>query len=563
MAGGGPENVLLVVNRNSTDSLTIANHYARLRQIPAGNVLTLPWDPKAQTTGIDEFRQQILIPVLTAIHKRRLAGQIDYVVYSSDFPWGIKLKPDDPKPLKPKRRWPEKFKSVGSITSLTYLWQAVLAHSPAYVQLRSNYYMRRPVPEQKDAPTLSFRSSQQFGPQGELFDNGGRSYLLSTMLGVTAGRGNSVDEVLSYLRRSAKADGTHPRGTIYYVKNNDIRSKTRHRGFLRAVMSLEELGVAAQIVEGKLPVGKSDVQGAMIGTAGFDWNSSGSTILPGAICEHLTSFGGVMRKGAGQTPLSELLRYGAAGASGTVVEPMAVAAKFPDPMIHVHYARGCTLAEAFYQSVYGPFQLLIVGDPLCRPWANIPQVKVQGVKPGATVKGVLILKPSATVPGGGKTVPGGGKVDHFELFIDGLRRAECRPGQSLQFDTTPLGDGYHELRVVAIETGPIQSQGRRIIDITTANHGRQINASVTPSGTVAADKPLVITARSPGSIGIVVLARSRLIGRIPGEEGRLEIDPATLGYGPVQLRVVALGNGGPITYVWAKPLELTVKTKGT
>ena len=44
IAGGGPENVLLVVNRSSPASLTIANHYVRLRQIPAGNVLTLPWD---------------------------------------------------------------------------------------------------------------------------------------------------------------------------------------------------------------------------------------------------------------------------------------------------------------------------------------------------------------------------------------------------------------------------------------------------------------------------------------------------------------------------------------
>ena len=42
-------------------------------------------------------------------------------------------------------------------------------------------------------------------------------------------------------------------------------------------------------------------------------------------------------------------------------------------MIQVHYARGCSLAEAFYQSVYAPYQLMIVGDPLCRPWANIPR----------------------------------------------------------------------------------------------------------------------------------------------------------------------------------------------
>ena len=78
---------------------------------------------------------------------------------------------------------------------------------------------------------------------------------------------------------------------------------------------------------------------------------------------------------SGQTPLSEFLRYGAAGASGTVIEPYAIPEKFPSPQIHVHYARGCTLAEAYYQSVHGPAQFLIVGDPLCRPWATIPVVE--------------------------------------------------------------------------------------------------------------------------------------------------------------------------------------------
>ena len=109
------------------------------------------------------------------------------------------------------------------------------------------------------------------------------------MLGVTAGRGNSLGEILSYLRRSALADGTHPKGTIYYVQNDDIRSKVRHGLFPEAVRELKKLGVAAEILRGTVPLNKSDVQGVMMGTASFDWKASGSTILPGAICEHFTS----------------------------------------------------------------------------------------------------------------------------------------------------------------------------------------------------------------------------------------------------------------------------------
>src|SRR5262245_20477487 len=42
-AGGGPENLILVVNSASANSLTIANHYVQLRKIPPNNVIYLDW----------------------------------------------------------------------------------------------------------------------------------------------------------------------------------------------------------------------------------------------------------------------------------------------------------------------------------------------------------------------------------------------------------------------------------------------------------------------------------------------------------------------------------------
>ncbi len=565
VAGGGPENVFLVVNRQSSDSLTIANHYIQLRQIPPGNVLTLAWDPKEQSTSVDTFREKILGPIFQAIEQRRLQGQIDYIIYSSEFPWMVTLQPDIDRALAEKRKAagisdnstkkskPPHLKPAGSINGLTYLSQSVLQGKlTQYRGSQSNRYMRLPIPEQEDMPSLSFKSTRQFGSRGEVVETQGRGYMLSMMLAVTSGCGNTVAEVLNYLTRSAAADGTHPKGTIYYMKNDDVRSRIRQGQFPDAMEKLRELGVSAKLIEGKLPVMKQDVQGAMVGLPQFKWKTCGSTILPGAICEHLTSFGGIMRKNNYQTPLSEFLRYGAAGASGTVVEPGGIWIKFPTAEIHVHYARGCTLAEAFYQSVYCPYQLLIVGDPLCRPWARIPQVQVEGVEPGAAVQGNLTLTPSATVPGGSK-------VARFQLFIDGWVRTECAPGETLAFDTTRLGDGYHELRVVAIEAGLIGCQGRTILPVTTANHGRTITASISPQEKVALGTPLVISASSPGSKEIYVLHNSRLIGKIAGEQGRVEVNPAILGVGPVQLRVVGIGDGKPTDYAWAKPLAVTIE----
>ncbi len=290
----------------------------------------------------------------------------------------------------------------------------------------------------------------------------------------------------------------------------------------------------------------------MIGAASFDWKACGSTIRPGAICEHFTSFGGIMTAGAGQTPLSVFLRYGAAGASGTVTEPLAIAAKFPDPMIQVHYARGCTLAEAFYQSVWGPYQLLIVGDPLCRPWANIARVTVAGMRSEATVHGLLALTPAATFPVKAA-------VERFELFVDGLRIETCRPGATLQLDTALLPDGYHELRVVAVEAGPIQSQGRCILPVVTANHARSVEVSPLPRA-IRSGQPLRIAAKAPGCTVIAVFQGNRLLGKIAGPQGRVDIDTAALGDGPVRLRVIGLG-GAPRNNVAARPLDVEIEAK--
>ncbi len=175
-----------------------------------------------------------------------------------------------------------------------------------------------------------------------------------------------MQDIIRYLQRSATADGTFPTGTVYFMddtRNVEIRTMTHKPGFHLAVELLRRLGVKAEIAPGVLPQNRPDVQGLMTGYADFNWPPSGSTIRPGAICDNFTSFGAVFDPNAGQTPLSVFLQYGAAGTSGTVAEPYAYQNKFPYPMVQVHYARGCSMVEAFYQAVYSPFQLLVVGDP--------------------------------------------------------------------------------------------------------------------------------------------------------------------------------------------------------
>jgi hypothetical protein len=327
-AGGGPENVLLVVNRRSWASISVANHYISLRNLPSENVLYLDWPDSLQTTDIESFRQRILRPILDAIERNELDDHIDYVVYSSDFPWSI-----DGHSEMQAVKLPDYLNPVGSLTGMTYLWPLIWGRRPEWVTLNSNHYVRPPRALPGVPATQAFRSWYGWSNDGALLEAGGQHYMLSTTLAVTGGRGNSLAEVVEYLTRSSGADGTRPKGTIYFDDTNDIRAQCRQPRFRAAVDELEQLGVHAEIVRDAMPRARSDVHGVMAGVADFSWPKTLSRILPGAICEHLTSSGGMLNDGAGQTPLIEWLRYGAAGSSGTVVEPFLIEARaWPKPI---------------------------------------------------------------------------------------------------------------------------------------------------------------------------------------------------------------------------------------
>ena len=401
-------------------------------------------------------------------------------------------------------------------------------------------------------PAMGFRGAVGWLQSGQpTKPEDGRRYLISTVLACTSGRANSVGEALAGLRRSVSADSTMPRGTIYYMKNPDVRSTTREWGFDAAVENLKALGVQAVVESGVMPENKSDVAGTLIGSAGFSWPASRSRILPGAICEHLTSYGGAMTDSGGQTTLAEFIRYGAAGSSGTVSEPFAIQAKFPTPFIHSFYAQGCMLGEAFYQSLSGPYQLLIVGDALCKPWGKRLIVKAGDLRSGETLKGTVKITPRATSPD--RVVPA-----IFEMFVDGKRGLICKNGGTFEWDSNSAPDGAHDIAIVASAADSVGTQGRVVIPVEIRNGEDALQVSLAGSRERAWNKPLEITASQPGAKEILLMSNIRVVGRIAGDSGTATIDPRTLGQGPVRLMTLAVRDGSGVRQIVGKPIDLTI-----
>ena len=544
-AGGGPENVFLLVNANSIDSMTVANHYIDLRQIPPQNVFYVDWKrPVSQTLG-SLFRRDILMPALKEIDSRKLGGQVDYLVYSCDFPWRILFKGEFP-----DVEFPRHLAPAASLNGATYLWPFVQQKKKEVISLKNNFYY---APRRNNLTvTRAFRASYAWNPDGRRTTREkGIPYLLSTMLGVTDGRGNTVEEIIRYLRSAASADGTNPPGIIYYVKNNGVRSKTRHDDFDEAVADLKLAGVHAIIENGQFLKNKGQVMGVTSGAPTLNIPTSGTSVMPGALGDNLTSAGGnlVKRKlkGAAQTPVSEFLRFGFAGASGTVVEPLSIAQKFPSAFLHLHYARGASLAEAFYQSVSGPYQLLIVGDPLCQPWAKAPQIEVEELESEEKISGKIKISPrdkSESLI----------RSRFFELYLDGKRQKRMLPGESYELDTAKLADGYHRITVVAVDNTPIETQGRWSKDIVVKNGVDAVQLSVDPKTLRAGIKTLSVNVASSTPTKVMVYHNGRIMSEIERGTGIALIPIDKLGKGPVTLVAETDTDPG----VRSRPLRVVV-----
>lgn len=661
-AGGGPENLILVVNQSDSSSLLLANHYCQLRGVPSGNVVYLSSVPKKSTLTLDEFRDLILKPIFEAIRERKLEQQIDLIVYSSGFPAAIGVGPDQElffkKIAEQGSPIPEEMKKVfaptASLTTLTYFAVPVLQGQPAYFPLDSNRYYRGDASQLLERPFVgqlaeqfaealkaieagqyaaalekleplqekhpgqvavgwqlarahallkqnreavealtkcvrnglqyrglvlaepafkslledplfkglvsripderfdfqmshSFSSRHSWGLNGAINGNPeqGMNYLLSTMLAYTWDTGMSEKDALEALRRSVAADGTHPKGTVYYTETADIRTTTRKPGFAAAMLKLKRLGLVGEVSQATVPPGKRDLIGAMLGSAGINWPEYDCEITPGAIVENLTSYGAVFGPNPGQTQCTEFIKWGAAGSSGTVVEPYALQEKFPHPMIQVHYARGCSLAESFYQSVQGPMQLLVIGDALCQPFAEFPEVTA----------GEVPKEVAGTIRIGLRAKEASPEVAGVEIYLDG-RLAGRRPGLTdVVFESEKVSDGYHELRLVPVAAGLIQPRQTLRFELMVNNRGQAVSLKSDDVQLDEADT-LEMSAETTLKGPLRLLRGAEVLAENGGNSASFSLPARKLGRGEVDLIAVTLDERG--REVRSRPLKVTV-----
>ncbi len=510
-AGGTAENILLIINPTDPDSLYVGNYYKNARGIPDENVLYLSSDSPNYGTFVNDQ----VAALLGTIDNRDLMDHIDYVVLAPGVPYRISAS----NLISDGCAAVHNF-AVDSSYGMAFLTDQILG---GWVSTARNGYA-----DTSGSAGIAFDSEIGWMNGQPSEDPSAQHMFIAGLLGYTGDLGNTVPEIIAMIDRSVAVEGTFPGGTFYFMETNDpARSGPREQFFDRAVsMIISDGGMAEHLCCNPLPVGRHDALGIMTGIATLDFANADMTILPGAFCDHLTSFAGNFGT-TSQTKMSRWIANGASGTWGTVEEPCNYAGKFPHAFTHVQYFRGMSLGESVMRDIgFVPFQGLFLGDPMTRPYTHIPSVDLAGV-PGNGASGIVVLTPSAT------TTHPTAQIASHDLLVDGRLYGSVVDGEAFGFDTTRFDDGWHELRVISYDDDSIKDAGRWIGSIDINNHGESavisqidpvvgdlataftVNASVNANGHAITEIDLVHNGRvvaSSADVNLPMVVHGRMLG---------------------------------------------------
>lgn len=308
------DEVALVVNQSDPLSRQIAEYYQQRRAIPDGNIIHVEFDPNRPVLSAEEFA------ALWADVQRQTPATVQAYALT----------------------WAQPYR-VGCM-SITAAF--TFGYDPVYCAQGCT----------TTAPSVYFNSDQPDPYQ---------AYRIRPTMALAA---DSFDAAKALIDRGVAADGSRPWGTAYLMNTTDQNRNVRSQFYPEIELQLGAL-YPMQVLDGDQLRDRPDVMFYFTGLANVSAIET-NQFQPGAVADHLTSFGGQLTD-SGQMSSLEWLKAGATGSYGTVVEPCNFPQKFPHPgVLMAHYLDGDTLLEAYWKSVLMPGQGIFIGEPLARPYGD-------------------------------------------------------------------------------------------------------------------------------------------------------------------------------------------------
>jgi len=362
--GSGPaERVVIVANSSAPDSVAIAEHYARVRGVPAANVIALRM-PVAETVSWREFLTTVWQPLEDALvdrgwidaikmdlfddlgrRKYAVSGhRIAALVVCRGVPLRIANDPSLFKEAKPLTDHAEFRTNQGAVDSELSL----LA--------RSNY------PINASVPNPLFHIVQPTDEERSL------------VVEVSRLDGPMAADAMGLVDRAVEAESTGLLGRAYA----DIAGPNENGNHWLESAASQMAALGFDLSVGRGP-------GTVPATARFDapvlyfgWYTQdlngpfllpGFRFPPGAIAVHIHSFSAHTLRSATEGWCGPLVARGVTATVGNVYEPYLEYLHRPDLLIEA-LSRGESLVDAAYYALpVLSWQSIVIGDPLYRPFA--------------------------------------------------------------------------------------------------------------------------------------------------------------------------------------------------
>lgn len=310
-----PENTAVIVNDADPSSVQVAQYYLQARNIPKENLIHVYHvNPKPSVTR-NQFE------LLKNTINKQLNDQHKIVVFAWSQPFAVECN---------------------SITSAFTLGFDGSICKNSCAATKPNPYFNQP--SKKPFEDYHLRLSM----------------LLPS---------HAFDVAKKVIDQGVSSDGGVFKSSAYFLQTSDAARSTRAAFFPKNGLSIPRTGLSVVSMKSDRLLDAKDV---MIYQTGVTWVSGLETLnfLPGALADHLTSYGGDLF-GKGQMNVMRWLEAGATASYGTVSEPCNHWQKFPNSVVLLQwYASGASAIEAYWKSVAWPAQGLFVGEPLAAPFAK-------------------------------------------------------------------------------------------------------------------------------------------------------------------------------------------------
>jgi uncharacterized protein (TIGR03790 family) len=314
-AGLTAAQLAVVVNDDEPNSVEIGEYYRKARAIPAANMVHVHLPPRQRKLDAEQFE------ALKAQIDARLGPQIQAVLMVWTAPYAVECN---------------------SLTSAYTLGlDSGLCAKPCAPSKPSSYFN---APSGKPYTDYQMRISM----------------LLPT---------DSVEASKALIDRGVLAGFAAPTATAYFLQTSDAARSSRARFFPRSMTVPSKKLTIKTLCTDSI----EQVDGVIVYETGLAHVPKLNTLqfVPGALADHLTSFGGDLLAEGGQMSSLRWLEAGATASYGTVSEPCNHWQKFPNSTVLLgQYLRGASAIEAYWKSVAWPAQGVFIGEPLAAPYRH-------------------------------------------------------------------------------------------------------------------------------------------------------------------------------------------------